>query len=335
MIAQLNLFNYKKYAAKIFVLSALLIMISDVIYKTVFNISPYTKDKCLVYKGLPKWLFLFYENIIELMLIVIAGIFAGVLIEKYFSRLKRFVPSNIFTAFIYAAVIPVCSCSVIPLIKTMADKMKPRVLITFIMAAPLLNPYIIMVSFSLLGLKYAVLRIIFSFFLAASTGYILELFLKGPGTNDFMRANGNCQKSSCHIFFGDLFELTMHNFKKIFPYVLFAGIISLIFSLSFDKNFINSFNFQNQPVANVLIILLGIPAYFCNGSDVVFLNPFVKFAHLPLGTALAFSLTSTAVCISSAVLLFKYIGKKFTILLLSVVLIVSIFLGLITNIFNL
>ena len=325
-------FLIKKYSARIFTLFALSILLTDIVYKTTFGITVQTKTKCAMYVGLPKWAFLIYENVIELFLVVIAGIFAGVLIEKYFLRLKKFIPTNIFTAFIYASVIPVCSCSVIPLIKTMIDKISFRVIITFIIAAPLLNPYIIMVSFSVLGIKYTILRILFSFILAASTGYIIELFYRKSPIYAESLLHGCRQKGNCTLFFGDVFDSTMANLKKIFPYILFAGALNLLFEVSLDKNFIKSIQLDNNLAGNLIIILVGVPMYFCNGADVVFLNPLIKYAHMPIGTALAFSLTSTSVCISSGVMLLKYIGKKFTGLLVISVFVISLILGLVANI---
>jgi len=56
--------------------------------------------------------------------------------------------------FIYASLLPVCACAAIPVIKTMQEKMKFNILVTFLVAAPLLNPYILFLSFNVLGIKY-------------------------------------------------------------------------------------------------------------------------------------------------------------------------------------
>ncbi|MBP1664757.1 MAG: putative permease [Bacteroidetes bacterium] len=66
--------------------------------------------------GVMKWFFQLYENFIELFVVVILGVFVGVLIEQYFNKIKRFYPKNQWLAFLYGAILPVCSCGVLPLI---------------------------------------------------------------------------------------------------------------------------------------------------------------------------------------------------------------------------
>ena len=152
--------------AKHIVLGVIAITIFHTMYMNMMGFNSLSHDACVVYKSVPKWLFYLYENILELFIVVILGIFAGVLMEKYFFKIKRFYPKNQLLAFLYASILPVCSCGVIPLIDSMKLRTNLRTIITFVIAAPLLNPYIIFVSFTVLGLKYSILRIVFSFFLS-------------------------------------------------------------------------------------------------------------------------------------------------------------------------
>ena len=62
---------------------------------------------------------------------------------------------------------------------------------TFVVAAPLLSPYIIVLSFTALGPRYAVLRILSSFVLAATTGLVVAA-LFGRKTDTAQRVF-NCQ----------------------------------------------------------------------------------------------------------------------------------------------
>ncbi|MBK8806005.1 MAG: hypothetical protein IPO21_04890 [Bacteroidales bacterium] len=71
---------------------------------------------CILYTSVPRWLFLIYEHFIELSIVVLIGVFAGVLVENYIKKLKRFFPKNQVLAFIYGSILPICSCGAIPLI---------------------------------------------------------------------------------------------------------------------------------------------------------------------------------------------------------------------------
>ncbi len=72
------------------------------------------------------------------------------------------------------------------------------------------------------------------------------------------------------------------------------------------------------------------PFYFCNGAEVLFLRPLVNHGF-PLGTAVAFSLTSPAICTTSIAMLFKIIGKRLTVALVACVALISLALALLIN----
>jgi uncharacterized protein len=308
----------------IFILSA------DFIYKTVNNITYLNRSKCFLYKSLPKIGFLFYEYFIELTLVVLIGIFASVILESYFMKLKHFYPRNPVSAFLYASVIPVCACSVIPLTLSMRDKLSFRTIITFVVSAPLLNPYIIMISFSVLGMKYGILRIISSFILAYFSGVILDFFYKT--TSEAKLENfSTCFAKGCTQKNRDLYLKTFDIFKQVFPYLVLAGVFGILTELYIPVHILKNNLLTNTVSGPAISIAVGIPVYFCNGADVLFLRPLLNCGGLSLGAAMAFSLTSTSICMTSFIMLIKFIGKKLTILLLLNIILITFVMGLIIN----
>jgi uncharacterized membrane protein YraQ (UPF0718 family) len=77
-------------------------------------------------------------------------------------------------------------------------------------------------------------------------------------------------------------------------------------------------------------ILIGVPLYFCNGAEVLFLRPLLNHGF-PVGTGVAFSLTSTAICTTSVAMLLRMIGVKLTLILIVCVISISLGLALIMN----
>ena len=300
----------------------------DFIYKSYFGITYQNRADCILYANLPRWAFICYENFVELFLVVITGIYMAALLEKYFTRVGKFIPKNQIMAFIYASLIPVCSCSAIPFARTMNDRVPFRVIITFIIAAPLLNPYIIMLSTMVLGLKYAILRIVCSLILAVSAGYIVELFYKrtNPTNTCLIKTCGN--NPGCPGKGHNVYETTYLIFRKVFAFLLIAGILGTTLELISPDKYLLNVNLSNNLTGSIMVILVGIPIYFCNGADVLFLKPLMQFSHLPLGTAMAFSLTSTSICITSLLLLVKYIGRKLTAILLVCIMVLTLLLSI-------
>lgn len=302
--------------ARIFIFSLLSILVVHTFYMNIMGFNTLNHDGCIVYQHIPRWLFLLYENLLELFIVVVLGIFAGVLIEKYFLKIKRFYPRNQLLAFLYGAILPVCSCGVVPLIESMQRKTSLKVVITFIIATPLLNPYIITVSYAVLGLEFTLLRIIFAFFTAIITGYIVDFAARKLAWGNIGEYRA-CTTTCDPILDRDPFVKTLRMTQKVLPYILLAGILSYILALINPKQYLESLSFSQEPWTSLIMILVGIPIYVCNGSDVLFLKPLLEYTDLSMGAAVAFSLSSSAVCLSSIIMLTKYLGTKLTIILLA------------------
>jgi len=320
----------QKNISRTIVLSVIMITVIHMIYMNMMGFNSLSHDACVVYSSVPRWFFYLYENILELFIVVILGVFAGVLVEQYFHKIKRFYPKNQLLAFTYAAILPVCSCGVVPLIDSMKQRTSLKVITTFVVAAPLLNPYIIMVSFTVLGVKYAVLRIIFSFLLAILSGQILEFI-----SNRFKALSWGEYKacvSDCDVVVDrDPFVKTVKLTRKLLPYILTAGLISFAFALWNPRQYLETMSFSHEPWATLIMTVVGIPLYVCNGTDVIFLKPLLQYTDLTMGSAMAFSLASSAVCVSSIAMLVKFIGRNLTIALVSILFVLIVLSSFIIN----
>jgi uncharacterized membrane protein YraQ (UPF0718 family) len=82
----------------------------------------------------------------------------------------------------------------------------------------------------------------------------------------------------------------------------------------------------------LLAVTVGTPLYLCTGEEVIFLKPLMDLG-LPLGHAVAFTITSTGICISAIAVLFRVIGRKHTIALVSGFVVLPFILGYVINIF--
>ncbi len=309
----------KEWVARLVVFSTLALMLADTVYMNISGIGYGHKEECALYTFLPRWGFYIYEHFVELFMVVLLGIFGGVLIEQHTKKLKRFFPKNQLLAFVYASFLPVCSCGVIPVVESMKERVKLRTLVTFIIAAPLLNPYIIFMSVMVLGVEYAVIRVVSSFIVASLSGLLVELV-----ANQFnLKINGvydNCG-TSCSTGNLSPFRKTMVYMKRILPYVLIAGLLTLLFEYFQPQRYLETFSFSTEPFSTGIMMLVGIPIYVCNGADVLFLKPLLEYTDLSMASGMAFSLASSAVCISSVIMLFKFFGKKMAMTLIASVIV--------------
>ncbi len=305
----------KEFIARFVVYSTIFLMVADTVYMNIMGIGYGHKEECVIYSFLPEWAFFIYEHIIELFMVVLIGIFGGVLIEQYTKKVKRFFPKNQLLAFVYASFLPVCSCGVIPVVESMKERVSMKTLVTFIIAAPLLNPYIVFMSFTVLGTEYAVIRIVASLFLAIVSGIIVEV-IANQFNWEISGIYDNC-KTGCEVKVLSPFRKTMVYMKRLLPYILIAGALTVLFEIFHPQRYLESFSFAKEPFATAIMMLVGVPIYVCNGADVLFLKPLLDYTDLTMASAMSFSLASSAVCISSIIMLIKFFGKKITFLILA------------------
>src|SRR5574344_2012133 len=216
--------------SRIIVAFCFLILLADFVYMNIAGITGGDHSKCLMFQSMPKWCFYLLENVVELVIVVIIGVMIGVIVEQYFRKIKRFYPKNQLLAFAYASILPVCSCGVVPLIDSMRRRTSLRVIVTFVCAAPLLDPYVIFLSYTVLGLKYVVIRIVSSFLLAITAGWIVELLVKWLKLEDWTE-HGACGRHCDFVAERDPFVKTMKITKNLLPYIIFGGVLSFAFAM--------------------------------------------------------------------------------------------------------
>jgi len=302
---------------------------ADTIYRSIYGITYETRQNCILYRNTPKWFFMLYENVLELFIVVTIGVVIAALVEKYFKRIHPVFPDNPVIAFIYASILPVCSCTAIPLVKAMHENISYRTIITFLISAPLLNPYIIMITYKTLGLEYMLVRIAASFIMAYGASLVMEKLLEKPEVAILPLPCAT--KRGCAHRDDSIWENAKSVFIQVLPYILLAGGLSLAFEFLSPKKLVELIPIDNGIISTLAMVALGIPIYLCNGADALVLKPLAEYTDIGFGTALSFSLTSSSICIASIILLTKFIGVRHTVMLTFLIFISAVVLGTLLN----
>jgi uncharacterized membrane protein YraQ (UPF0718 family) len=305
------------------------IWVADIIYRIVADISYVNREQCVLFRVLPRSGFLIYEYFFETLIMVFVGTFIAVLVGRQFLKLRRFMPRNPVTAFAYGSIIPVCSCVAIPLLSSLKGRLRFSTTMSFVLAAPLLSPYIIVLSFSVLGLWYGLLRIASSFVLVMACAAVLGAFGRRLPDAGLCPLAGGCAKG-CAGTGGDIYLEAFALFKGLLPYLLLAGVMGIVLEYVGPRQFLLWRSFGLGPLGVLIWILIGVPLYFCNGAEVLFLRPLLSHGF-PVGTAIAFSLTSTVICTTSISMLFKVIGTRLTVVLITSVICISLAMAVVLN----
>jgi hypothetical protein len=136
---------------------------------------------------------------------------------------------------------------------------------------------------------------------------------------------------NCSGYGNDPFVKTVQMTRKLLPYIFWGGLLSFSLEYLQPKAFLQTMSFSDEWLSMLTMTIVGVPIYVCNGADVLLLKPLLAYTDLTTGTAMVFSLTSSAVCISSIAMLFKFMGRKLTLILLANLIVITLIIGFAIN----
>ena len=281
----------------------------------------------------------------ELWYYVIVGACAAVLIthlmsyKKISGFLRRGGGMSIVCAAVLGVVSPMCTFTAIPLAGGLiATGVPVPPIMAFLIASPLMNPSLFIITWGVMGPHMALIRLFSAFFLALTGGLITQIAhsrgwfsLKHPLSAQFKESGsfGVCSTrglSSHTLCFGDFLKhsLKMTLFiSKYFIMALFiAGAVQAFISPQWIAALLGGSGFKSVLIGG----LLGIPLYVCGGGTVALIGVLVSMG-MGQGAALAFFITGPATKISTIVSLHAVLRKKIAVVYLAVTLIGGVLFG--------
>ena len=271
----------------------------------------------------------FFSGVFFYFITIIPFIIVFSVVSAFLKKVKIRSFKNPFISFIYASIIPVCSCGVFPLIYSLENKNKMQTFskLIFFLATPLLSPLIIIIGVKQLGIHYILARFIYIFvFVFLSAGIILLLLNFVRDKQD----SGNMVFKCSQDFQGTDISVLNNSISLTFDLLPAVGLGILIGTLTIvllPSDYVNLF-FNTNKLGVFLISIVGIPIYLCGGSDILLLTPMVVMG-LPIPYSLAFSTTGAGICFGSIPLLFKTVKMKFALLILILYIILPPLLGIV------
>ena len=269
----------------------------------------------------------------------VGGCIVGGLIMRYFAAGRLKMPGSMVGAGVFAALIPVCACGVIPLIRGMlaTGRIRVRTIITFLMIAPVLSPFVIAFSFEL-GASYAIARIASVFVLAIVVGVIVERLvgIKGEGTGPGFYACQGCARSASSPAASNRALIAGWDIMLfLLPYIVIGIVIGALIAKFVPASLVGTY--LSSDVTGLLTSAsIGLPLFLCSGQEIVILSPLMDVPlmgehALPLGHAIAFTIAGTGICLSAIPALIPTIGKKAVALVVASFWVGSVLLGLAIN----
>lgn len=274
--------------------------------------------------------------------LVISFMLAG-LLHNFLSpeKLQRSLGNKKFSSLVKAALsgalLPICSCGVIPLglgLYYSGAYLGPT--LAFICATPIINPAAVLLAYGLLGPQIATIYLICGLLIPVGIGFLGNMLggeeLKVPGLEEEGRLDlcsgeemSFKQKILTGIQWGFLDLGTMVS-KWVIIGMLLAGFITAVVPPAFIKGYLG-----NPGIISIGgIAVLGAIMYVCAVGHIPFIAALVASGAAP-GVAITFLMTGAATNLPELLSIGKMIGKRAVAIYSSSMVLFSLAVGYITN----
>ena len=285
------------------------------------------------------YFFELWELTVEIAPYLLFGfLFAGIL-KVYFPQklLNKYMGKSSPTASLNASLLgvpmPLCSCGVIPtgisLFRNGASRGSTN---SFLISTPQTGVDSILVTYSMLGLPFAIIRPIVAL-ITGITGGILTNWLIPEKTSKKVSAQVfevDDTKKSALKRFSLMLEYAFVSFlqdimKWLVIGLLLAALISVLVPDSFFEQYIG-----NSLLEMLVVLIASIPLYVCATASVP-LAAVLLIKGLSPGAVLVFLMAGPATNAATMTVLWKTLGKKSTLIYLSTIIFGALLFGFLIN----
>ncbi|AKB12672.1 MAG TPA: permease [Methanosarcina thermophila] len=240
-------------------------------------------------------------------------------------------------ASLIGTVTPFCSCSSVPIFIGFVEAGVPLgVTFAFLITSPLINEAAVAALWATLGLKATVMYVISGVALGVLGGYLIGHLKLERYVEDFVykmkvgKQSTEDQKLTIKERVDFAFESVKEIVGRVWLYVIIGVTIGGIFHGYAPEGILEKYAGEDNLLAVPIAVLIGVPLY----SNVMAMIPIVESLigkGLPVGTALAFLMSVTAVSLPEMIILRKVLKKELIAIFVSIVAVSIIFTGYLFN----
>lgn len=288
----------------------------------------------------------------EIFPIFFIAILAAALIEEFvpnefFEKLSKGKSKgsagliSILGSSVIGALIPICTCGMIPLAMKFSKKgLNWRIIVAFLTAGNACSIPALGITL-VLGLKVTVIRFVAAVLFGVLVTYLLALIIKTTHKEQefvlVIKNNDCCHEDHSHDKAGSsmkrIFNDLLSMIKDFVPWLIFATLIAAIFHDNFasfsSSQIIQDLN-QSQVLGPSLFSIIGFPFYFCAGADIPISRELLQ-AGVSLGAIITFMTASPGINLTSLLVYKQCIGIGKALIYTLVSIIVAIVLGVAVN----
>jgi len=285
--------------------------------------------------------FFLYDSIKILLLLFFMISIVG-FIRSYVSqhKIKRWISQkgilgNVLAS-VFGSITPFCSCSSIPLFLSFVEVGIPLgVTFSFLITSPLINEYLVIIMLGFFGWKITFFYVLSGLAIGTISGIILgkmhldKYLVRGTSSQDNQDIKVKSYKGLRErISFGIKEAISIT--RRLWAWVLLGVALGAIIHNYIPEELIHSIIDRTGPFSVPIAALLGVPMYgSCAAIVPIAVVLFRK--GVPLGTALAFMMATSALSFPEAVILRRAMKLKLIVIFFSVTTAAIIITGYLFN----
>lgn len=289
--------------------------------------------------------FFIYDSIKILILLFVMITIAGFLrtylsqekLKNWLNKSKSIVAH--FVASLFGALTPFCSCSSIPIFLSFLETGIPLgITFSFLITSPLVNEYLVVLMWGFFGWKITFAYIISGILIGIIAGMVLgKMKLEKHLVKDLVSKNKKSKKTKeiSYNTFNDRFRFGINEAlsitKKLWLWILVGVAIGAIIHNYVPEAAIHAIISKGGIFTVPIAAIIGVPMYgSCAAIVPIALVLFEK--GIPLGTALAFMMATSALSFPEAIILRRAMKLKLILIFFGVVTLGIIITGYLFNV---
>ena len=268
---------------------------------------------------------LFFDIYLEILPYLIISILIQVTLSHYIQKKKiNFVIRNQLLAIIAGSLLgmlsPLPTYAAIPLGLSLIPLGLPlSAVLAFIIASPLINPSVLFLTATQLGMNIAIARVVSAFFISIAGGLIFGIIVKSiKPTFDTSKKVRPLRPFHIELWRSTLF------FGKYFTVAIF---ISTLVKALVSPEFVTQIMGQEVHRGLLVAITLGVPFYSCGGAAIPFVEV-LKEMGMNKGAILAFFIAGPATKLETMYMFKALLGMKYFLIYLLIMLVGAYLSGL-------
>jgi uncharacterized protein len=215
-------------------------------------------------------------------------------------------------------IMPGCSCATMPMAEGLRRKGADLgTVVSFLLASPLLSPQTLVLTFAVLGWKFAAARALAALAGAVLIGAVFLRLEKTPGLLDIPAAapakkccsgcacGGGAEEEAPKRFWPVFTDIV----KELGKYFVLGMAIASLLTVLVPADAVMRYIGSSGPLAYLAALLLGVPLYVCEGEEIPLTLSLLKLGLGP-GPAFTFLLGSVGTCIPTLIMSQKLIGRR-------------------------